>query len=209
MCPCQNSQCFESPSNQRLLAPLCASVRGQTSLGPCTPNICLRAPETVKPLGVTGADHHCPRSLQGTMSRSNDQAYRGSAASGNGHIGVWSFGWHHLQLAEHHQEDLSLEHILDHTSRESWFKMPRAFPKPVSRSPTTKVLCLSGFSKRLVRVFSLKSLKQEGLATPFAEATQFLLQTRVLSPDPLLLQTQSRDPRVLSCSPNGGEGCPW
>ena len=57
------------------------------------------------------------------------------AAGGTGHIGVWSFGWHHLQPAEHHQVDLSLGHILDHTPRASWFRMPRVFPKPVSQKP--------------------------------------------------------------------------
>ena len=57
------------------------------------------------------------------------------AAGGTGHIGVWRFGWHHLQSAEYHQADLSLGHILDHTLMASWFRVPRVFPKPVSQKP--------------------------------------------------------------------------
>lgn len=62
-----------------LLAPFCVSVPWTDVRVPAPLTFVPLhvAPETVKLWGVTGVDHHCSRSLQGIMSFSNDQVYRG------------------------------------------------------------------------------------------------------------------------------------
>lgn len=117
---------------------------------------------------------------------------------------VWSPGWHLLKPAEPPQAGLCLGHTLDHSPQESWPRTPSQscpeanFPEAVQLMSSAS----QGFSKALVRFFSFKPLKQEGLITfPFAQAIVMFSSPRSeswpLSSCKLSQETQVSFPALL------------